>query len=119
MDQIQYAGNTLVTGSDIAHAVLAYAQALASNGDSATVSIPVLHEDGSVVTAEVLIGPASQLITEPYESSAPELEDADTIARLTEATTSLQVAHPVPEPVGDLLAVDDTDLDGPTRNVRG
>jgi hypothetical protein len=117
MDQIQYAGNTLVTGSDIAHAVLAYAQALASNGDSATITIPVQHDDGSVVTAEILIGPASQLITEPYESPAPEIEDADTIARLTDATTSLQVAHPIPEPMGDLSAIDDNELDGPTRSV--
>ena len=111
MDQIQYAGNTLVTGSKIAHAVLAYAQALASNGDSATVTIPIRHDDGSVVTAEILIGPASQLIAEPYESSAPELEDADAIARLTEATARLRGAHPVPEAEGDFSAVDGTELD--------
>jgi hypothetical protein len=117
MDQIQYAGNTLVTGSDIAHAVLAYAQALASNGDSATVTIPVLHDDGSVVTAEILIGPASQLITEPYESTAPELEDADAIARLTDATGRLQTAHPVPEPAGELSTVADTDLDDPISSA--
>jgi hypothetical protein len=110
MDQIQYAGNTLVTGSNIAHAVLAYAQALASNGDSATVSIPVLHDDGSVVIAEILIGPASQLIAEPYESSAPEFEDPDVVSQLNGETAKLHTPHAVAEQSGDLSAVDATDL---------
>ena len=114
MDQIRYAGNTLLTGTDIAHAVLAYAQALASNGDSATIAIPVQHDDGSVVKAEILIGPASQLIAEPYETSRPELEDADTLSRLSEATAKLQTPHPTPEAAVDYSAVDDNDLDGAT-----
>jgi hypothetical protein len=115
MDQIQYAGNALVTGSKIAHAVLAYAQALASNGDSATVTIPVLHEHGSVVTAEILIGPASQLIAEPYESTSPELEDADVVERLNEATAKLQPARAIADNAGNYSAIDDDDL-GPVTN---
>jgi hypothetical protein len=110
MDQIQYAGNTLVTGSKIAHAVLAYAQALASNGDSATVSIPILHDDGSVVTAEILIGPASQLIAEPYESASPEVEDADVVSHLNEEAAKLRTPHAVPQQSGELFVVDAADL---------
>ena len=111
MDQIKYAGNALVTGSEIAHAVLAYAQALASTGESATITIPVLHDDGSVVTAELLIGPASQLIAEPYESSAPEVEDAETVNGLNVAAARLQTPHPVAEEPQDLAAVDSRELD--------
>ena len=111
MDQIQYAGNTLITGSDIAHAVLAYAQALASKGDSATITIPVLHDDGSVVPAELLIGPASQLIAERYESDAPEIDDADVVGRLNDLTAKLRTPHAVSEPSAEYLAVDGNDLD--------
>ena len=111
MDQIQYAGNTLITGSDIAHAVLGYAQALASKGDSATITIPVLHDDGSVVPAELLIGPASQLIAEPYESDAPEIEDADVVGWLSDQRAKLQTPRAVSEPRADYSAVDGHDLD--------
>jgi hypothetical protein len=111
MDQIRYAGNTLETGTDIAHAVLAYAQALAANGDSATITIPVRHNDGSVVKAEVLIGPASQLISEPSDTSDSELEDAHTVRWLTEATAKLRTPHPTAEAAADYWAVDDNDLD--------
>jgi hypothetical protein len=111
MEQIHYAGNTITTGSDIAHAVLEYAQALASNSDSATISIPVQHVDGTTVTAEVLIGPASQLIAEPYESDGPELEDADAVRRLNEAAAKLRTPRAMAEDPGDYPGVGADDLD--------
>jgi hypothetical protein len=115
MDQIKYAGNTLVTGSDIAHAVLAYAQALASSDDSATIGIPVQHDDGSIVTAELLIGPASQLIAEPFETAADEIEDEDVVRRLNDATSKLQTPHAVTENATDLSALDASELDRAAR----
>jgi hypothetical protein len=114
MDQIHYAGNTIVTGSDIAHAVLAYAQALAANGDSATVTIPVQHRDGSTVTAEILIGPASQLIAERYDSAGPELEDVAVVTRLKAAAAQLQTPHAVADQEANYSAVDSTDLELPS-----
>ena len=65
MDRIHYAGDSILTGTDIARALLAYAQALAVAGTSATVDIPVVNErDGSIGRSELLIGPASQLTGE-------------------------------------------------------
>jgi hypothetical protein len=113
MDRIHYAGNTLVTGSSIAHALLAYAQVLAAHSDSATVTIPIVHEDGSIVSAEILIGPASQLVSETYDSAVPELEDADVVAHLTSAASRLTGGPAIPEDAVDYSAVDASDLDLP------
>ena len=44
MDRIHYAGDSILTGTDIAHAMLEYARALAQVGSSATVEIPTVDE---------------------------------------------------------------------------
>lgn len=82
MDRLHYAGDSIVTGSDISHALLDYAQALAEAGTSATVSIPTLNDDGSRGRSEVLIGPASQLISDSEASPYDEIVDAELVARL-------------------------------------
>lgn len=92
MERISYAGDSVVTGTDIARAVLAYAEALAMREASATVELPVLLDDGSPGRASILIGPASQLIiqTEPGHDEE-EVVDAELIARLIEATAALGI----------------------------
>jgi hypothetical protein len=113
MHRIHYAGNSLVTGSSIAHALLAYAQVLAAHSDSATVTIPIMHPDGSVANAEILIGPASQLVAETYETADPELEDPDVVDSLTSAASRLTGGPAVPEETADYSAIDATDLELP------
>jgi hypothetical protein len=117
MQRIYYAGNTIRTGTAIAHAVLGYAQALASNTASAAIAIPTVHDDGSIVQAEILIGPASQLITEEEDWDGPELEDADVIARLSAATAALAVVHPLPVDEAEFAAVDAIEIDAATRDL--
>jgi hypothetical protein len=86
MDKIYYAGDTVYTGTAISHALLEYARALAQNAASATVTIPVYHEDGTRGTSEFLIGPASQVISDSVESEWDEIEDAETVEKLESAT---------------------------------
>jgi hypothetical protein len=113
VELIHYAGNTILTGDAIAHSLLGYAQALAAKGSSDTVTIPVWHTDGSVRSAEILIGPASQLIAEPYDTDAPELVDEDAVNRLDTAAARTRAPHAVPEAVVDHTAADASDLDLP------
>ena len=83
MDRIHYAGDSILTGSEIAHALLEYAQALAVAGTSATVVIPVVDEhDGSIERSELLIGPASQLISDTEQSPHPDAIDHDLVRRM-------------------------------------
>lgn len=82
MDRIHYAGVSFLTGTDIARALLEYAQALAQVGGSATVDVPTLNADGSRGRSEFLVGPASQLVACAEPSAQPEVEDLGLVAYL-------------------------------------
>jgi len=68
MKSIHYAGEVLMTGDAIADAVVQYAEALAKNGTSASIAVPVITQDGTATEANFLLGPASQLVAVALES---------------------------------------------------
>jgi hypothetical protein len=82
MDRIHYAGDSVVTGTEIARALLEYAHVLAEHDMSATVDIPTLGDDGTRSRSTVLIGPASQLISDAEESEHDELVDDEVVQKL-------------------------------------
>jgi hypothetical protein len=94
MERIYYAADSLLTGTDIARALVLYAEALAKAGSSASVDIPTRLDDGGVGNAMFLVGPASQLVTETEESDFPELIDVTLVESLRQATALLGDAHP-------------------------
>jgi hypothetical protein len=96
MDKIHYAGSTVVTGTEIARALLAYARELARNNESDTVDVPVLHEDGSLGISEFLVGPASQLVADSFDTPSAEIVDTDLVERLVAATLALSGPRAIP-----------------------
>jgi hypothetical protein len=80
MERIHYADESVLTGTDIAQALLHYAAALARRNTSATVDIPVRKDDGTIGRASFLLGPASQMISENEESPFDEVVDAGLVA---------------------------------------
>ena len=94
MERIYYAADSVLTGTDIARALVLYAEALAKVGSSASVDVPTRHEDGSVGNAMFLVGPASQLVAESEDSEFPELIDEELVAKLRRETAGLGEAHP-------------------------
>lgn len=84
MDRLHYAGHSILTGSEIARAILDYAKALAEAGTSATIDVPTLNEDGSLGRSELLIGPASQLISDSETSDFEDIVDEQFVARMRE-----------------------------------
>ncbi|QJU55263.1 hypothetical protein SCB71_19745 [Herbiconiux sp. KACC 21604] len=102
MERIHYAGDSVVTGSAIAHALLEYARALALIEASDTVEIPVVRDDGSVARATMLIGPASQLISESVDDDREELENQALVDDLTRRAAGAGPARPVIDDVDDL-----------------
>lgn len=106
MDKIHYAGDTVITGSAIARALLDYAHALAQKGDSATVDIPVYFADGSRGRSEFLIGPASQLVSDETQDDREELIDTETVERLQAATRALGGTRVLPADYSATSAVD-------------
>ena len=114
MDRVHYAGHSVLTGTEIAHALLDYAQALALTGGSATVEIPTLNGDGSAGRSEILVGPASQLISDNEDSEHADVVDETLVAYLREEAVKLR-AHGAPSAVaaalGDRSDRDQTDFD--------
>lgn len=90
MDRIHYSGDSVLTGTDIAEALLDYAQALAQADASATIEIPILDERGQPARSALLIGPASQLITDTEDSDFDELTDPDLVTRMRNEATRLR-----------------------------
>lgn len=82
MDRINYAGESFLTGSAIARALLDYAQALAEVGSSGTADIPTVDVNGREGSVTVLVGPASQLISATIDSDHPEPADEGLVEQL-------------------------------------
>lgn len=87
MRKIIYAGDTLVTGDDIAAAVLRCGKALAEIGAAEMIEIPVIDAGGDIRTVTLLIGPSSQIVVSQVETDLPELLDADCVATLDDLAT--------------------------------
>ena len=110
MDRIHYAGDSLLTGSEISAALLEYATALAGAGTSDAVQIPVIRDDGSTGSATFVVGPASQLVAISEASFHDELEDAEVVGELRHKAASLGTPTAVsddtplfvPDALGDL-----------------
>lgn len=90
MHKIHYAGDSIVTGSEIARALLDYAQALSQVTASATVEVPTLEEDGEHGRVELLIGPASQLVAHEVRTHEPDPVDRELVDRMTAEATRLR-----------------------------
>ncbi|MGA1827829.1 hypothetical protein [Microbacterium sp.] len=82
MKILTYTGAELMTGDDIADAVLDYCVALAEESTAETIEIPVLKPDGSRGTASLLVGPASQIVATQVDTDFDELIDEQTIRLL-------------------------------------
>ncbi|MRG60995.1 hypothetical protein GE115_14130 [Agromyces sp. CFH 90414] len=111
MHRIHYAGGELVTGDAIAEALLRYAAVLAKQRTAASVEIPVVGNDGGHITARLLLGPASQLVSE-HLAGEDDLVDEDTLAMVNREISRLE-PHPLVEPdTRDADATDPTSLTG-------
>lgn len=97
MKAIFYAGDRFITGDDIATALLAVGKALASAHRAENVEIPVTYEDGSVRPVMMLLGPASQLVAESFETDRDELHDDVAITRLRQLERQLLSKAVVPD----------------------
>lgn len=82
MKTIIYAGDRIITGDDIAAAVLRCGKALAESSSAEMVDIPFVDESNVRHTATLLLGPASQIIVEHGPDGFDELIDVDVVAAL-------------------------------------
>jgi hypothetical protein len=89
MQRIYYAGEHFLTGTEIANALVSYAEALAQNGKAGSIEIPVRHEDDGRV------GVVNFLVEEVDSLGSEEVMDDEVVARLRTLTADLEPMHPV------------------------
>jgi len=89
MKYIVYGENRIMTGDAIAAAALAYAAALGENGTTDIVEVPTADEDGTGVKAEILLGPASQIMVETAPDDELEPEDEELVNELRRRTAEV------------------------------
>lgn len=98
MERIHYAGDSVLTGTEISVALLEYARALGANVMSDTIEIPAIDDEGNRVTSRFLIGPASQLVADSEITDFAEVTDVALVAELRRKTRALNHARPQSEP---------------------
>jgi hypothetical protein len=91
MRAISYAAERFLTSDAVANAVLQYSMVLAKHDTSDVVPIPVVFE-GKVRTADIIIGPASQ-ITAIDVDEEPDTELDDRWTRSIWTSTSNSIAR--------------------------
>lgn len=106
MKRIFYASGSVLTGDSMAEAVVRYAEALAMRDTSDTIDIPIALDSGGLGRAQLLIGPASQLVVVPEEGGGPaqvghEPEDEETLKELARRASLLSSPHPLASDDGD------------------
>jgi len=92
---IHYDGATILTGDDVADAVIEYAAALSGGDRADTVAVPSVAPDGTLTTTKILIGPASELVVEDADDDVLETEDAEFVQRLRAAARTFGHSEPI------------------------
>ena len=95
MKQITYAGKSFVTGTDLADAVMRLTAALGLSHETAGVTIPAMDENGHITTADLVLGPATEVLAIAIASDGEEIVDAQIVAGLDERTRVLAPARTV------------------------
>jgi hypothetical protein len=96
MKRILYSGGTIVTGDEVADAILEYASELARHDSSDTLDVPTLTDTGLAGHTQLLLGPASQFVVEEYETSSDDPIDDGLVDTIREKTSHLQAPKPIP-----------------------
>jgi hypothetical protein len=113
MMKLEYAGGEVLVSDEASHVILRYAESLAMHNASDTISIPVVTVEGVPGVAEILIGPASQLLALP-SAETHEIDDAAAIEEMSARLAALQPSRAVASnPESSSQVADDMELGWP------
>jgi len=95
MKNIRYDGSVILTGDDVADAVIEYAAALSGGDRADTVEVPAVAPDGTMTTTKILIGPASELVVEDADEDELETDHTEFVTRLRSAARTFGHHEPI------------------------
>jgi hypothetical protein len=110
MKKLDYAGGEVLVSDALSHALVEFSAHIARAGGSDNLRIPVLTLDGVRGDAEVVVGPASQLLSLPTDAPDVDLDDAQIVADILSRTAALRPAKALPLTDPDPLELRDLEL---------
>jgi hypothetical protein len=96
--KITYAGESFLTTDAVAVGLLDFVAALGEKHEAESLSIPAVRKDGTTVFVRLVVGPASELIGVPLETTLTEPDTRDFVSQLRERTQALSSPRPVIDP---------------------
>jgi hypothetical protein len=110
MMKLEYAGGEVLVSDEASRVLLRYAESLAMHDSSDTVTLPVVTIEGVAGVAEILIGPASQLLALPSDDTHV-IDDAAAVEEMKAKMAALLPSRAVAsEPEATSQVSDDMDL---------
>ncbi|MEF2977163.1 hypothetical protein [Subtercola sp. YIM 133946] len=106
MKRISYSGGSFVTTDGVADALLHFVAALGSSHRAEAVEIPVIDADGEADTVQLVIGPASELVSVSERTTFAEPDSTLAVAHLRRRTDLLAVPRPVATAGGNPASAD-------------
>jgi hypothetical protein len=106
--RLYYSSGYVLVDDRVCKAVLRYARALAMNEQSDVVTVPVVTDDGTHGSAHLLIGPASELFSTPFNDTPDAEYDPEVVRELERMTAALQPYKPAWD--SEMRDVPDVDL---------
>ena len=82
MKRISYCGESFLTTDGAADALLELVVALPDGHDSELLKLPAVNGDGDEMVVHMVVGPQSELISVPEESTSVEPDTVETVAYL-------------------------------------
>ena len=103
---LHYTGGSVLMADDVCEALIQYARVLAATQASDVLVVPVIDEDGELLTAELLVGPASQLLAVPVLGVVESGRDQLVIDDIERRTRLLDAPAAVARPAADEASFD-------------
>lgn len=119
MKRIFYASGSVLTGDRTADAVIKFAQVLAEREASDVIEIPIFIAGSAVARAQLLIGPASQLMTISEDPRHIEFDDEETLRLIDERVEALLCPKAQPVDIADLGLETDLEKEQYTSYAEG
>jgi hypothetical protein len=92
--RLYYAGGNFLIDDRVCKTVMRYARALAIADKSDLIMLPVVTEEGSLGSAHLLVGPASEIYSLPVSNDSASAFDAEAVRKLEQMTAELQDVRP-------------------------
>ncbi|MFJ4254229.1 hypothetical protein [Microbacterium sp. NPDC090003] len=119
MKIVSYAAQQLVTTDDVADALVVLAAAIANEGGSQAVRIPIVI-DGTLDSAELVVGLGNDVLVAPQASAGDEPDFSEHAQKLREHPSYPLTSHAEEEEETPFEGWNlDLDLDAGTRTDRG